>query len=481
MNSSYFIDIHCHPTMRVYHNRQQYELANYWEENKNQQIDNKVGRWASRTSSKISKVSQSNFYNCINGNVRVVFDSLYPVERGFVKFRKLPQKILGEKNIESLVVNSAGISIEQFNHYKASDNYYNDLKEQYDFLISNQGPSPCERFQYKVVNDFNEMVQWVDQSVNHLAVILTIEGVHSFGYGPNTASHMKDHKLKEFMVNNIREVKKWEYPPFFVTFAHHFWNQLCGHAPSLALSTKVTCNQNEGINTGFNSIGMEVLEELLSNTNGKRILIDTRHMSAKSRIEYFEYVKKHNNEYPNDKIPIISSHSAVNGFETLQDSVDKKDTVFKKKKTPYCAWSINISSEEVRAVHESNGIIGVILDKGRHSGLLLLKNIESIPNEDNRKKAFIKLILDNLFFFIEAVNKRSAWDILSLGSDFDGVITHFDDYKDMSTIPDLKKNLINYLNEYQYKKELWFGYSPEAIFEKIFHTNAFLFLKKHFK
>ena len=93
----------------------------------------------------------------------------------------------------------------------------------------------------------------------------------------------------------------------------------------------------------------------------------------------------------------------------------------------------------------------------------------------------MKLILDNIFFFVEAVNEKTAWDILSLGTDFDGVITHFNDYKDMSFIPDLKNNLINYLNEYQYKKDLWFGYNPEMIFDKIFHTNAYLFLKKHFK
>ena len=92
------------------------------------------------------------------------------------------------KNIESLVVNSAGISIEQFNNYKASDNYYNDLKEQYDFLISNQGPSPCKRFQYKVVNDFNEMVQWVDQSVNH---ILSQQQIH----GKSTLLHFQATQL----------------------------------------------------------------------------------------------------------------------------------------------------------------------------------------------------------------------------------------------------------------------------------------------
>ena len=398
-----------------------------------------------------------------------------------MNFRKLPQKLIGQKNVESLVVNSSGISAEQFQKYKKSDKYFDDLQEQYDFLISNQGISPCGSFRYKVVKDFDEFNHWVALDSGNLAVIVTVEGAHAFGFGPNITERMTESELKDLMIKNIRAAKKWEHPPFFVTFAHHFWNELCGHAPSLALSVQVTCNQNKGLNSGFTNLGMHILKELLSNENGKRILIDTRHMSALSRIQYLEYVKKHNNDNPDDKIPLISSHSAVNGFDTLLSSASKKDTVFKKKKTPFCAWSINMSSEEVCAFHESGGLIGIILDKGRHSGLLLLKSIESIDDHEIKKQAFLKLILDNIFFYIESVNKKSAWDIISLGSDFDGVITHFDHYENMSKIPDLKKDLINYLNQHQYRKKLWFDYTPETIFEKIFHTNAFLFLEKHFK
>ena len=40
-------------------------------------------------------------------------------------------------------------------------------------------------------------------------------------------------------------------------------------------------------------------------------------MSIQSRIEYYLYVQEHNSLNPNDRIPIISSHTAVNGFDTI--------------------------------------------------------------------------------------------------------------------------------------------------------------------
>jgi len=155
---------------------------------------------------------------------------------------------------------------------------------------------------------------------------------------------------------------------------------------------------------------------------------------------------------------------------------------FEKIKTsPFYAWSLNLTAEEIIAIHDSGGIAGIILDKGRHSGIKLLKEIEKIKDSEEKKTQFLKLIADTVFFIIQSVNKKSAWDVPTLGTDFDGVITHFDHYPDMSTLPELKKDLINFLNTNKYKSELWFGYSAEEIIHKLFTQNAMDFLKEHFK
>jgi microsomal dipeptidase-like Zn-dependent dipeptidase len=478
--SEFFVDLHCHPSMRAFHTTPNGAQKNIWESTKNDVVDTFVGRWAWEQSKEVSKFSQANFYNCIDGKARVVFDSLYPIERGFINARKIPELLVGKKTIETLTVTASGVSVEQFRNYKKSYDYFSELNEQYNFLVNNLGASPCGKYDCKIVNNYKELEASLNSSDTTVNIIVTIEGAHVFGCGTKISEKIPVAELKQTLKKNIDAIKQWKYPPFFVTFAHHFWNQLCGHATTLPVPTNIACSQKQGLDDSFTELGKFVLDELLSTKNGKRILIDTRHMSVESRKHYINYVVKHNQLHPNDRIPLISSHSAVNGFDKIDLSNKVKDSKSKKKSTPFCAWSLNISAEEAIAIHESGGVAGIILDKGRHSGINLLKSIDKLENKEEKKAAFLKLICDNIFFYISSINKKSGWDILTIGSDFDGVITHFDYYDDMSKLPELKKDLITFLTKNKYKSELWFGYSPEELMHKLFTQNAIEFLKRNF-
>ncbi|MDG2179081.1 MAG: membrane dipeptidase [Algibacter sp.] len=476
----FFVDIHCHPTMRVFHNNKD-GITNLWDENENALINNFIGKKIVKLSDFISKVSQSNFYHCVNGNVRVIFDSLYPVERGFINYKPIPKFLLGEKNVEAIVVNVSGINKGQYHKYKSNENYYEDLNEQYDFLINNQGPSPCGKYNYKVVRNFAELNNWLEKDPGNIAIVVTIEGAHVLNCGTNESQQLNDKQLEELLLDNVKALKKRKYPPFFMTFAHHFWNQLCGHATSLSSATRVTCDQTKGLNLGFTSVGKKVISALLSKENGKRILIDTRHMSVQSRMEYYDLIEKHNINNPADIIPTISSHTAVNGFNSFAESVKRKDNAHKTKKSTFYSWSINMCKEEITHIHRYKGLIGIILDKGRHCGKATQEKINAIKNPIKKKEAFIQLILDTIFFYVESIGEKSAWDILTLGTDFDGVINHFDCYENMSKMPVLKEDLTVYLNINKYRKDLWFDLSPEEILDKIFRLNAMNFLIKNFK
>jgi microsomal dipeptidase-like Zn-dependent dipeptidase len=473
----FFVDLHCHSTMRAFQTRPMGPEKNLWECTQNDTIDTPFGRWVQKQTKAISKQSQSNFYKCIKGNTRVVFDSLYPIERGFINFRKITELIIGKKASKTIVVTSSGISLEQFGNYKKSFNYFKELNEQYQLLAKNQGASPCGKYQYKLVNNYNELEESLSSCNKTINVIVTIEGAHALGVGTRYSERMSEEELKQILSKNIRAIKQWDHPPFFVTFSHHFWNQLCGHSPTFSLPTKISCNQSKGLGSGFTELGWFVLDELLSGKNGKRILIDTRHMSVRARKQYFDYVSNYNKLNPDNKVPLISSHSAVNGFKTMDLKKERKTL----KGNFYCSSRLNLSAEEVIAIHHSRGIAGIILDKTRHCDTRKLKHINKQKTPDEKKHIFLKLILDNIFFCIEAVNAKSAWDSLALGTDFDGVITHFDFYRDTSSLPELKEDLIDFLNRYKYRYELWFGYSPEEIIHKLFTQNAMDFLKRNFR
>ena len=170
-----------------------------------------------------------------------------------------------------------------------------------------------------------------------LCLTLTIEGLHNLDvqHGASEAKVM-DHVLK--LKNNV------DAPLFFVTFSHHFWNGLCGHAHSLPPLMSAVFDQTAHMGEGFHPLGLKVLMALLDTSKGRRVLIDIKHMSFKARTQYFNLLA---GTVPNDipamtpelgrqmaffrfntkaapgtstaAPPVIVSHTAVNGYRNPDD------------------------------------------------------------------------------------------------------------------------------------------------------------------
>jgi microsomal dipeptidase-like Zn-dependent dipeptidase len=197
-------------------------------------------------------------------------------------------------------------------------------------------------------------------------------------------------------------------------------------------------------------------------------------------MQYYQFIMRHNNIYPEDRIPIICSHTGVNGYESMEESLWWKDNGKKFRGSYYNNWSINLSNEEIRIIHDSRGIVGLMMDKGLLAGPDTLKVVRLMVDVEMKKRIFVRMILDNIFSIIKAVGKRSAWDIITIGSDYDGLITHIDCYENVTKIPVLKMDLIQFLHTTQYKKDLWFELKPEEMMNKIFSTNLYQFLQRNF-
>jgi microsomal dipeptidase-like Zn-dependent dipeptidase len=97
-----------------------------------------------------------------------------------------------------------------------------------------------------------------------------------------------------------------------------------------------------------------------------------------------------------------------------------------------------------------------------------------------QRKAYAKLFLDNVFQIIKAIGNETAWQVVALGTDFDGTITHMDPYESSSKLPLFQEDLIAFLEETKYKKELWFNQTPQQIVARIMHENALKFYEKFF-
>ena len=97
---------------------------------------------------------------------------------------------------------------------------------------------------------------------------------------------------------------------------------MAGHARSLSGIVSRAIDQTHGMDTGITSLGKKVINSLLSTHNGKRIYIDIKHMSRKTRIEYYKLL---DTRYAGEDIPVYVSHGAVNGYSSIYSSYPLSD------------------------------------------------------------------------------------------------------------------------------------------------------------
>lgn len=477
----FFADIHCHPTLRAYNSPVVHGQRNLWEKTYNQSFDTPISRWARIQTKEILKESQANFYSFAKGNVRLIFDSLYPVEKGFLNFRKVASMMVGKNNADQVLRTVTGIDAHQLKQLRQNKDYFHELLSQYAFLCKGQGQSPNGAHRYKLVGNYADLEHTLLHEADTMAVVVTIEGAHAFNCGlPGKKKKKLRRNMEEELSQNISIVKSWKYPPFFVNLAHHFYNQLCGHTRSFKPPIYTAFNQKRGLDKGITDLGWHVIHEMLATDNGPRILIDIKHMSVKARREYYRFVESYNRLNPSDPIPVVCSHTGVNEFATMAGSKKKADKPRKTKESKFHNWGINLSDEEIQIIHRSQGLIGIMLDKGLLASQSLLDHIRSISDPKEKKEAFVELIARNIFQVVRAIGNRSAWDVLALGTDYDGLITHVDLYPDAASLPDFRTDLVEFLERRSYCQDLWFGYSPREMVQKMMQLNTLAFMRRNF-
>ena len=191
---------------------------------------------------------------------------------------------------------------------------------------------------------------------------------------------------------------------------------------------------------GIRVFGEKVIRLCLekSRAAGRRILIDVKHTSPKAREDYYRIVKDLNKEEPvGNPIAIISTHSRMSGFKNLhlaQHSSDKNNAWKQAPLKMFNPWPINLCNDDIRAIHDSKGMLGIELDQRILGDLKfslypqktddhkLIEDQLCHPkvNLDPSRFTHTVMFMDNLFHVIKVINQPSAWDVVCLGSDFDG-------------------------------------------------------------
>lgn len=474
------IDLHCHPTLKAFghsfkkkptgkNTADTNQKSSIWHHDPPQGADLLFEKLSG-----IAKFRQADFTSQLYGEVSVIVLSLYPLEKGFLR-NKLGQNIL----VDTLLNFVNGISKDFIDYAQATDTYYKDLLAEYDYvkqLHNTEILLDGVRTKYVLINSLDEIDDYEQAGVRTIFVMLSIEGGHVFdcGYPGKTA----DPKM---VLKHVKAVKNWDFPPLFISPAHHFFSELCGHAESI--NVKIVdwlTNQEYKMNTGFTDLGKDVVRTLLEkDKQGRRIFIDVKHMSPLSRQDYYQLLDE---EYPKNEIPVVVSHGAANGLASFKDKTNTHNPHLKRK---LLATDINIFDEEIIRIEESNGLFGIQIDERRICSKSERKESSRLlQSQRKRKRAKSKLVWNQIQYIAELLDAKGlpAWDIQCIGSDFDGgvnVVNHFWTSKEF---PDLGNHLEYHAAKFMELKQdelkPFNRLSPELIIDKFMGLNAESFINE---
>lgn len=502
MESHFFVDVHCHPSIKAY--ARSYHLTP-GEQSKDPR--NRSSLWHQDSPSLFDKVKnyiasltnfiQSDATSLLKGRVCVACLSFYPQEKSFF-VNKAGTGIVSD----ALTKLATEFGQERIDHLQALKSYWEDLKIEMNFLGQQENIEQKingKKVTYQIARSFAD-IELADREgkLGETKVIFvpTIEGCHIFDQVMNShvpsgtfPGGIPDDVLQVTLqrVKELRGSKNGYIRPAFITFAHHFWNGLCGQARSLGGLVKCVVDQENGLSEGFKPAGYTVARALLGEQKDddgnaiRPVIIDIKHMSRQSRLDYFEFLRT---EFPAQNIPLIASHAGATGLSKPGGG----NVTPAAQEGLYMEDDINLFDDEILQIESSGGLFGIQLDERRIGSKQALRNARGNINRRDILYAWAKLVWNQVRHIAELLdmNGRYAWGIQALGTDFDGIVDPINGYWTSESIDDLDDYLIkhafNYLKEVsrpcplmqQRNKSI----SAEEIVERVMTSNALNFLSK---
>jgi len=466
------VDLHCHPSIKpfsqTYAGKKGVQPDNAFDKQSPWYYDPpSVDQKALDIYAGLPRYRQSNLTSAAKGNVRVLVVSLHPLEQGFIR-----SQVVGTGVTKNLVNITSRMGKARL-HYVLSDKhcYYQETLDEYNYWAQMDGKEVTlqggAKWKYKIVKNFNDIATLQNpENDNTIAVVLSVESAHMFGSGYAPYDRPADAGR---VLENVQNTKNWQHRPLFITFCHHFYNQLSGHALTLPPTVGKLLNQTYGANGGITPLGYNVLDNMLDGQS--RILVDIKHMSRRAREQYYQYL---DTTYGRGNVPILSSHSAVTGLSFEHPL--PHDPRFNPA-------DINLFDEDILAIARSGGVVGIQLDQRRIASKKLVAGSRySFLNREKMLGKWSRLVWLNMEYMAELLDRNDlpAWDIQSLGSDFDGMINALNGFWCHEQMPDLLRHLRVHAERYLESGRLTnpSNYlSPDEIVEKFAYLNAFRYFQ----
>ena len=159
-------------------------------------------------------------------------------------------------------------------------------------------------------------------------------------------------------------------------------------------------------------------------------------------------------------------------------------------------WSINLSDDEIIEIFDSNGIIGLNFDERILSGKHTLDDYHSkftkkdIKNKSlELRKFWTQQMIENILGIVGAVvnsdqveetEKAKIWNMLAIGTDFDGMINPEDGFITAEEFADFRILVLELLPQQTGIDNFLQGLSVEQVVDKFMYDNAYNFAKMYY-
>ena len=464
---NFYCDLNIHPTIKPF---LIHSITSPWHRYDEASPEERSGR--------TTKLTQADFTRLLNSNTRLVMCSLTMLER----------YVLGKLvTMPGIMARVMKMDLKRLRDV-LNKRPFELLQEELSYLKRNlQDPNSSRR---AVIAQSYAHAYEILKTPNQIALILAVEGSHCLGFEYRDATFPGRNREAPEIINEemiegkIRFMK--ENFIFSLTLNHFVYNHLATQPKAIELvgMQKIAHNPIKSLHLvgeyrGLTYLGQYFVKRCLE----ENIILDLKHCDSVTRNQIYQLARAYNR-------PVIASHIAVSGkrsnFRNHQHIQTREDSAQDRlQSTTFNPWDINIHDDDILAIHQLDGLIGIILDERVLGGEKLVQKIRK--ENGNWVELFFNQVV-HIYTTLVAfgISPKLALDNICIGSDFDGMIDPIDsivtveDYRKTNensiglddSLLQLLRQRISLFRETQLE--------PEEIVHKIMRGNFVRFMEKYF-
>lgn len=444
----------------------------------------------------VSKRSQSHMYSLVQGNVKISNQIIAPTERQFFQ-----SEFLNSGSRSKTFGCLTGMSYKEESFILSNVNYFKIVIENIEYIQDelqykyHVGP---RSYSCRIIKNPAD----IDSVMNNpleIGWLLSIAGGHTLGnFLFIEQAQYRTNEYRNTVIGNIDilkgtnpvRLKTKEYlevPIFSISFGNYFQDGICGKAAQFLIEEEEAFKRQDNLGEDFSELGKVAVERLLSKKGGRRILIDIGGISLKAREWYYDFIR--DRRFEKDTIPILSTNVGISGLSKKDKNYSNEDAKLKNLNTMLNHRHGNLCKEDVLDILRSNGLIGISLERDKLMGKSFQARYNAtVAGSANRRRVAVDAIVSNICKVIKSGYSIEAWDIVSIGSQFDTHARHLEMYKESADMYQLYKDLLVYFENprdiegtFDAKEitGLMYDYTAKELVDKIMYKNALRFVKKH--